>query len=793
MHARLFVVVLSLVVCVQTGWAASFRVKADTGVVLLWQAKTNYWAAIKDSAPVGFNDSLYVDDKYRALLSLGSGCVVLIRGESRLCIKGADTGVGIYLDQGQIFLKREAPGEVNAITIVTRGCTITPIGTAAAIKLTKVGEPSVAVLRGKIRMESSKGESIVIEPGKFGTYSPDAGTFKQGAIPPEAITGLENWSGVITEVAAATPFKGDSGTSTNDVGAMQPAPAQPASAGTTAALPAAKPLEKTASTSETGNQTTTGQGPASVSGSSPVPVGTPGKSEEKPAVVGETEKKEPAAKETGAQRISWEVSASSVTVGGQQWTRLAVSPDIPIWKFGVGLDLELFLDQNGNFSRKSWEFDKDNLEESLLRKIKYLRFGHENDPLFVKVGGLSNVTLGYGFIVDRFTNMLYYPDQKLVGVQFYLNNLSPLGITLQTMTPDVQEFQNNGGIVAARLALMPLKISAMPLLKNLSIGGTYAIDLNEFAPARDWSYGGKIWDKNGNGKVDWDYAYQQAHNAFDSSVVRRDIQLGLVDTSTTKYLGIDTTYRDTVRRYALLGVDAGLPLISTSLLGLEIYGQAGAVADSNLFGHQTGWGFGAPGARLTIGPLMAQVEYRHIRGRFSPEFFGPYYLDERLQRNPQPPGPMVKSDSLGNNNLDGIFGKLGFNVVNLVMIDGSYQYMAGTNDALDQRFEARGGLGDAILKRIPKINKAEFYFYKTDINRTVVVYTNKGKPYLLNGKVIYDDFLEMTPTLYWGYRVGFEVTKGASIIWDTRYGYKWNEAYRLVPNNQMTIQTAVTF
>ena len=777
MRSRLFLAVVSLVVCVQSGWPASFRVKADTGVVLLWQAKTNYWAAIKDSAAVGFSDSLYLDDKYSATLSMGKGCALLIKGESRLCLKGSDTSAGIYFDQGQIFLKREAPNEVTSIKIVTHGCTITPVGTAAAVKLTKAGEPSVAVLKGAVRMESSKGESIVVEPGKFGTYSPESGAFKQGQIPPEAIAGLENWSGVSTEVAVAAPApavaspKNDSAKSTNNAVAAQTAaaPVQPAAS---APVSAARPLEKKVSDA---------------------PAGTPEKSEEKPAVIGEAEKKGPAAKPNGPTGISWEISASSVTVGGQQWTRLAISPDIPIWKFGVGLDLELFLDEKGNFSRKSWEFDKDNWEESVFRKIKYLRFGHENDPLFVKVGGLSDVTLGYGFIVDRFTNLLYYPDKKLLGVQVYLNNISPLGVTLQTMTPDVQEFQNNGGIVAARLAIMPLKISAIPILKNLSVGGTYAIDLNEFAPARDWSFSGNLNDKNANGKEDYDVSMRQAHNASDTSVVKRASQMGIIDTSTTLYPGIDTTYRDSVRRYALLGVDVGVPIIKTSLLGLEIYGQAGAVADSNLFGHQTGWGFGAPGARLTVGPLVAQVEYRHIHGKFSPEYFGPYYLDERLHRYPQPPGPTTKSDSLGNNSVDGVFGELGFNIVNLVMIDGSYQYMAGTNDALDQRFEAKGALGDAILKRIPKISKAEFYFYKTDINRTIVVYTGKGKPYLLNGKKIYDDFFEMTPSLYWGYRVGFEITKGASIIWDTRYGYMWNESYRLVPNNQMIIQTAVTF
>jgi len=49
---------------------------------MLWQAKTNYWAAIKDSAAVGFSDSLYVDDKYSATLSMGKGCALLIKGKA---------------------------------------------------------------------------------------------------------------------------------------------------------------------------------------------------------------------------------------------------------------------------------------------------------------------------------------------------------------------------------------------------------------------------------------------------------------------------------------------------------------------------------------------------------------------------------------------------------------------------------------------------------------------------------------------------------------------------------------
>jgi hypothetical protein len=76
----------------------------------------------------------------------------------------------------------------------------------------------------------------------------------------------------------------------------------------------------------------------------------------------------------------------------------------------------------------------------------------------------------------------------------------------------------------------------------------------------------------------------------------------------------------------------------------------------------------------------------------------------------------------------------------------------------------------------------------------VVVYdTLTGAPSLVKGKEVFDQFLEMTPDLYWGYRVGFEITKGASIICDMRYGFMWNESYKIVQNNQMIIQTAITF
>ncbi len=753
---------------------AGFSVRPDSGVILVWQHDKANWAAVKDTASVSAGDSLYLDDKYHARLFLGNGCAVFLRGELRANLAGSDTALILHLDAGQLFLRRD-PGAVLAnVKVVLHGCKFVPVGTAASFKFTRQGEPSVAVLSGKVRVEPAKGGTAEVLPGEFCTYDPVLGVFKQGKLSAEAIAALENWSGAKLETASAAlssemPKQAAKDTTSKAVQpaavpqAAQPAPApQPAPA---AAQPAAAATPEKQVATTPAAPVKKEEKPAQPAAA---PAEAPAQKEEKPAPAAQQEKKEqPKAGQNGAPGITWEISAGSVTVGTEQWTRLAISPDISIWKFGIGLDIELFLNANGDFSNKAWDFDHDNWAESVMRKIKYLRFGYENDPVFVKIGGLSNVTLGYGFVMDRFTNMLHYPDQKLLGMQFYLNNISPVGITLQTMIADFLELKYDGGIAAARLAICPIKTANVPILSNLSIGATYAIDRNEYAPARQWTSAG-----GPPGVAYWRSKYSPA--VVDSLIAGGD-----ADTSKS-----DTTYRDSISRYAIAGVDIGLPIIKTDFLGLDVYGQAAVVADTAAFkSNRTGWGLGAPGVALRAGPVSAGAEYRHIVGRFVPGYFGPYYFDERLQRYPT---VETKSQNIDSTTLDGVFGRLGFNIVNVVFIDGTYQYLAGKNGAKDQRLELSGGLGDALLKRIPKITKAEIYLDKKDIGSTVMSVDSMGKEH-------FDAFFDLTPSFYYGYRIGVAITQGASLIWDARFGYQWDVTGKLVPDNSMSIMTAITF
>jgi hypothetical protein len=486
----------------------------------------------------------------------------------------------------------------------------------------------------------------------------------------------------------------------------------------------------------------------------------------------------------GGDKPKWEISAGSVTVDDAQWTRLALGVDVPIWKFGVFFDLEFFIDKNGKFSDKGWKFTKDTWVESVTRKIRYLRFGHENEPVFAKIGGLENVTLGYGFVMDRFTNMLHYPDEKLLGVQFYLNDISPIGITIQTVTPNLMEFNDKGGIVAVRAGLKPLKMTDIPLLKGLGIAGTYALDRNQFAPAMKWANLTNLRDKNSNGLEDWDWAIRvggwDSTSIINHSPPRQRADSATFDSLGTHYAPIDTTYRDSVRSFAVAGADISLPIITSSFLNLDIYGQTAFRTDKI-----TGWGFGAPGAKLTVGPFWAQAEYRHIVGFFRPGYFGPYYLDERVTRYPS---PAAKSESLDSVNLNGVFGALGLNIANALVIGGNYQLLYGSDTNaygeknMDQRFEATANLGDMIVQKIPKLSKLEGYFAKNNIQRSYSPITGK-----------HDGFFDKTPEMYYGYRLGIKISEGAALIWDARYGWKYDKNNKLVPNNNVIIQTAVTF
>ena len=757
--------------------ARTYRLSVQKGSAEIVRNGTGEQKIIADSGTFNPGDMVSLTDGQQASLAIEKNAALLMKGPVTCSVAESGSQLSITLEDGQILLNRKQPYELSSVSVTAKGYTFVPMGTCAAVRTSGDTPPTTAVVSGKMRMQSPSGDAAVVDQGNYCSAGPD-GKLVTGELSPRAMESLTEW-------AATVPVSG--------------------SEGTPAAPPAAQPPDTESKSRPTGlpnstqSTTSAAQDPApqtetpSGTALSQQPAAQPKQAATAPtaqpaasSTPGEdgSEKQESAAAEKPAQNEKpgaakvdktpppptspkWEISAGTATVDNEQWTRLALGVDVPLWKFGIFFDVEFFIDNDGQFSDKGWNFNDDWLD-ALTRKIRYIRFGQEGEPLFIKFGGLSSVTMGYGFLVDRFTNMLHYPDQKLLGLQFDLNDISPVGITLQTLVADFKDFDSDGGILGTRLGLRPLKMTGIPVVKGISISGSYVTDINQYAPARKWDFtmNGERWDRDRDGITDSSFYYD---DFGDDPIYERikEIKRDKDDFDTVIEHRDQWASRET-DPFGLIGADIGIPIITTSLVALDLYGQAGLRDDG-----RHGWGIGAPGVSLKVWRIWANIEYRRVQGLFQPGYFGTYYLDERLLRDPF---ITTKEQRLISDTLNGVFGRLGFNIADVLLIDGSYQYMIGRREeSKDQRFEAVGSLGELVLSKIPKLNRAEVYYYKSRIG-------NEN-----------DDFFEKTPFMYFGYRAGFEIAAGASLIWDARYGFKHDENGNLVTNNNISIQTAISF
>lgn len=769
---RLMCLIVAVVVGYVSVGNAALACKVTAGQISVANAAGKNSAENIQTIEFGDTVSLGVNDL--AELTLEKNTRLLLKGPLSAVITNENSFLRVALDDGQVLLDRKLPYEFSSIQIATRGGYVfQPLGTAAAVRTSKTSYPATAVIRGKMKMQAPTGESIIVDKGNSGSIDKN-GNLVTEILSADAVRTLQSWGNIAaTDDIQQSP---DTQVSAEPVTTLEPVKQDVAPASQMAQSDnqtVSEPVHNVAPSDNVQTQAvSTG---STVASSTPQAAPEDEESGDIKSNSNDNADKKDAIRSEEPQKPQWEISAGTITVDNKQWTRVAVGVDVPIWKFGVFFDLELFIDDKGKFSDKGWNFDDDWLD-ALSRKIRYIRFGRENDPLFIKVGGLSNVTLGYGFLMDRFTNMLHYPDDKQLGLQLYLNKVTPIGVTLQTVVADFKDFKNDGGVVGARLALTPLKSSSIPLLNRLTFGGSYVVDINQYAPARKWdiemprSLRAYRYLRNLNvdsiTAVDSSRSFTGSDPLADSVVYAREVNA-----------------KSMTDQFGLFGGDVGLPLITTNLLSLDLYGQAGIRED-----NEHGWGFGAPGVSLKVWRLWGNVEYRHVEGKFTPGYFGSYYLDERLLRKPE---ISTKEMRLYDDDLNGVFGRLGFDIAGVLVIDGAYQYMVGTKDKnyKDQRFEGIAAIGDLIVKKIPKVSKAEMYIQKTNIGSTLVKYDSVSR------NATYDKFFEKTPSLYWGYRVGFAITEGAALIFDTRYGYKCNSSnpFNFVPYNNISIQTAITF
>jgi hypothetical protein len=312
----------------------------------------------------------------------------------------------------------------------------------------------------------------------------------------------------------------------------------------------------------------------------------------------------------GAFGLNW--------IDGNLYYTFHIRPELSFANFGVGLDLNLDINKNGDLRKQDFNEFSD-----YLSIIRYIRYGTKNDPVFVKVGALDYYTLGYGNIILNYNNSPSY-DSRKIGLVTDID-FGEFGI--ESIYSNFLE----SGIVGVRGYVRPLKFTTagnIPIIGNLTLGGTYAVDFNKYA--------GIVFNQP-----------QTTNFSSDKGSIK------------------------------IIGIDLGLPLLSTRMLGVQLYSDATKIIS---FGSGAAVGIKVDLNGLGFVKASAQLERRFNNSNYIAAYFNPLYEIERYEFDTSSGVYSSKATKLANlNNPDnGYFGEIYANALGLFSVLGTYERLDKT-------------------------------------------------------------------------------------------------------------------
>jgi hypothetical protein len=312
---------------------------------------------------------------------------------------------------------------------------------------------------------------------------------------------------------------------------------------------------------------------------------------------------------TGGFGLNW--------IDGKLFYAFHLTPEISLDNWGAGLDLQFDFDQRGIFRKNDYSQFSD-----YLSIIRYIRYGQENDPLFVKVGALDYYTLGHGSIINNYMNSPTY-DARKIGVVAKVD-YGKFGL--------VSIYSNflQAGLFGIRGYYRPFQFTSeanIPIIGGLEIGGTFATDFNDKAGIISGHY-----------------------DSF------RRMFIPTIDDGSMK----------------IVGMDVGVPLFNAGLLGVSFYTDY-----SKIINFGSGIASGLKFDINAVGDIRgyAKLERRFNFGKYLPSYFNSLYEIQRFQLDTVSgnfTGKALTLETL-NNPGNGYFMELGIDIARLFYISGSYQ------------------------------------------------------------------------------------------------------------------------
>ena len=486
--------------------------------------------------------------------------------------------------------------------------------------------------------------------------------------------------------------------------------------------------------------------------------------------------------------FSMGLGIGSATLDGVLYNQLALRPEINIWKLGIGLDLVLYVDNEGNMRMEEWDIKND--PSLLLDKILFLRFGKKEDPIWIKYGSIESMTLGYGGLMNSYSNMMEFPSVRRVGINTGLN-IGPIGGEL--FLSNIKDLSRGGTVIGTRMSYtvsdnIPLKI-----------GFNYILDANMFSGLKDKdddSYpdifddfpdDSTLWnDTDGDGWPDPGHSNSvpdsiididaDGDNIVDANELEGNVILKATPFSLKKNTAITNA----------LSVDIGYPIFNSNIFSLSLYAEynqlnfPGFISTDSSFirPERSGTGITIPGIKSSIFNILSiSLEYRILNGSYVPGYFDQAYDLNRVVTSTFDNQTIIRTkdmvifdsynDSASSN---GLYGSAGLNLFNLVNFSAHYSNMMSDTTEL-KSFSSFLSLN---TDNIPKISSAMAYYQRN----------NDDNPF---------DFENPTVNTIMGYSLGYELAKGVSLIWDFRQFYRDDGTGKLETIQQTNIETAFTF
>ena len=312
------------------------------------------------------------------------------------------------------------------------------------------------------------------------------------------------------------------------------------------------------------------------------------------------------------------------TIGDLTLVGTRIQPEFTLGKFGIGLDIPILFDVKSGKIRTE-EFENG---VGFLRMVRYFSYGKKKkDPVYIKFGDMTGEQLGYGAILGSYSNSTSFERRK-IGVSAEITIKETVG--LEALYSDLN-FDGSQKLLAVRPYYRPLGKTNIPVLKTIEFGASYVSDKDNYEESSAGStIASTTFTRTGNSAFGFDVGAFLIKNSM--------IQLTLD------------------AQYATLEENSALASDVTNNPSNYNTGATYSAGSGFATGIEAHFKFIA-----NVFHMNARIERQWYGDNYIPQFFNFAYeinKDNRLR------------ELVGAEKSEGIYGKLGTEILGLIKIDG---------------------------------------------------------------------------------------------------------------------------